>query len=80
MMAEEKDQTLVKVNLSQQRHYRTNDSDAAAVAVGPGEADVPKWVVDHWLNDSSPQSAATVTLVDSPSLRSSAQSEEPKRK
>lgn len=39
---------LVSITLTQDRFYRTNDSDTTAVHVPKGEARVPHWVAEAW--------------------------------
>lgn len=41
-------QEIVTVNLSIQRMYRARHEDKDAIAVGPGEVEVPRWVALEW--------------------------------
>jgi hypothetical protein len=62
-MANERDTTLVPVNLDRKRPNRANDAERSAVWVGPGKVEVPKWVADEW---AKPR--AQVEPVDQPDL------------
>lgn len=44
----DKNDSLVKVNLDRKRGYKLHEADRRAVWVGPGEAEVPHWVAEHW--------------------------------
>lgn len=52
----QRDTTMVPVTLDRQRMYRLNDTDRAAISVGPGEVEVPRWVAQAWgIAPSTPQ-------------------------
>lgn len=42
------DTEFVTVHLDRVRPYRLRHEDREAVWVGPGEAQVPRWVAEHW--------------------------------
>ncbi len=44
----ERNEELVAVTLNRQRPYRAKDSDRDAVWVGPGDAQIPRWVAEKW--------------------------------
>lgn len=68
----DRDMTPVIVTLDRQRPYRVRDEDRDAVWVGPGEAEVPRWVAEHWglvepqgitdKEDSIPPDAVSATI------------------
>lgn len=53
------DTEMVIVHLDRVRPYRLRHEDREAVWVGPGEAQVPRWVAEHWgLEPIQPPDAA----------------------
>lgn len=44
----ERDTTPITVTLDRRRPYREQDHDRRAIWVGPGTAEVPRWVAEAW--------------------------------
>jgi len=59
------DTEMVIVHLDRVRPYRLRHEDREAVWVGPGEAQVPRWVAEHWgLEPIQPPDAAPETELE----------------
>lgn len=45
---EERNESIVEVELAVERMYRARNEDTTAITVGPGRVKVPHWVAEHW--------------------------------